>query len=299
MKQLTIIILLAIQFASCGDKSRKDTYTQTSNDSTNSANFSDSGESSFQLIKYDGETGYQYKSTEVNYKTVNINPFHTADAEYFIAKYTSSTSAATSKENQDKTIEVELRSMKTPDKTALKIKQDCDDLFLEQDYYKTVKYGCCGAEDQIKLYNYENKLIIEGTAQIIKGSIPNAGLDFYVAYKPSQDTSYLGAIYYSYRGSERYEIKIKADSSVSKNCGNFSPNISIYSANSKDKFLKNNNEYELWSLDGTKSKDQINNISLKVLFECADERQFNAIVIPITNGKPFGKDDKVQEYIYK
>lgn len=299
MKKLIIITLFAIQLASCGDKSHKNSNAQKSDSSANSASFSDTGESSFQLIKHDDETGYQYKSTEVNYKTVNINPFHAADGEYFIAKYTSLTSAATSKENMDKTIEVELRSMKNPDKTVLKIKQVCDDLTLEQDCYKTVKYGCCGAEDQIKLYNYDNKLIIEGTAQIIKGVIPNTDFNFYVAYKANQDSSSLGTIYYSYNSSESYEIKIKADPSVSKNCGNFSPNISVYSANSRDKFLKGDNEYQLWSLDGIKSKNEINNISLKVVFECADDCKFNIIVIPITNGKPFWKDEKIQEFIYK
>jgi len=55
-----------------------------------------------------------------------------------------------------------------------------------------------------------------------------------------------------------------------------------------------NNEYQLWSLNEIKQKEQINGVVIKLTFNCDESVTNNTIEIPLTNGVPFGKDIREQ-----
>lgn len=257
--------------------------------------YSDSDQSTFKITSGDSISGYDFQTVETNYKLVYIAPHNYNSLKHYFAKYTTISKTCTGCEGQERMIKVGLNSFDNPQKTELTIQQDCDELTLAPRTYKTAKFGCCGAEDQLAIYDYNNKLIIEGDSKILLGEIPNSRLNFYVAFKNEYlDSTYLGTLYFCYSSSDRYTIKIESKPLPSDSCSPFSPDILIHSANVIDKFNKENNEYSFWSLNHIKSKDQINDLTLKVAYWCDSELNLDTLKIPIINGKPFGKDDRNQ-----
>jgi len=179
------------------------------------------------------------------------------------------------------------------------IKKECDNLSFENDHFKTVKYGCCGGDDAFAVYDFRSDLIIKGDVKIIKASIPNSEINFFASYKDNDDdSSFMGTVFYSFNNIDKYQIKISKTKTLPFDCEYRVPDIFIFSSDSNDKFRQDNNEYTLWSLNKIHSKSQINNISLKVVFECNAYPKNDTIIIPIINGKPFGKDAKIQTYTY-
>jgi len=288
--------------------------TTHSQSETTQLTFSDQSQSKIQIYKdssvADGITGWRYKSTEVNYQVLSFAgnpfgnffssvPFEKNEMEYYIAKTSMTVVASQGSESSDKTFTVEIRPLKAPKHAPFIIKQNCDNLSFESDYFKTVKYGCCGGDDQLAFYDLQNKLIIKGDREIVVANIPNSKIKFYVAYKDSYpDTAFLGTLFFSYGHLENYQVKIKPTAALPSKCEYRIPDIFIASTNPKDT-ARVNNEYQLWSFNELKNKDDINNMSLKVVFECTTEDKLDTVEIPIINGKPFGKDEKIQEYSYR
>lgn len=293
---LTFLMILSYGFA---DKLQTNKHvnkdSSVNNSDTTKVIYSDYGQSTFILTSGDSISGYEFQTVETNYKLVYIALHDYRSLKHYFAKYTTNSKTCIGCEGQERTIRVGLNSFDNPQKTELTIEQDCDDLTLDVRNYKTAKYGCCANEDQLAIYDYNNKLIIEGDSKILLGEIPNSRISFYVAFKNEyRDTTYLGTLYYCYDSSVRYSIKIESKPLPSDSCSPFSPDILIHSNNAIDKFNKENNEYSLWSLNHIKSKDQINNLTLKVAYWCDSELNIDTLKIPIINGKPFGKDDRNQ-----
>ncbi|MBS4062769.1 MAG: hypothetical protein KG029_20405 [Bacteroidetes bacterium] len=293
-RQLTILTIIIVGLYSC---STKDSNVQqvTADNST----FSDKDFSSIELFPVDSFSGNKYKIKEINYNIVYLDFYGDKDAERFIARKTTTTEAHTGMEGQNRLIQIDLLPLNNPEKAVLTIKHNCDDIFLEFGNYKTVKYGCCGGEDEYELYDYNNKLILEGNEQIILTRIPNARTKFYVSFKPEyRDTTILGRLHFSYNSSENYQIVIKSDPLPSEQCSPFSPQLFVKTNDKRDRFISVSNEYEIWSLDNIKTKEEINGINLQIVFDCDPELKLDTINIPIINGKPFGKTDKIQEIKY-
>src|SRR5690606_14236955 len=102
-------------------------------------------------------------------------------------------------EGQERNIDIKLNSFDNPGETVRTINKNCDDLILGAHTYKSIVYGCCSGEDQIEIYDYESRPIIEGDSKIILGDIPNSGIRLFIAYKQeSKDTTTLGTLYLSY-----------------------------------------------------------------------------------------------------
>src|SRR4030095_11832529 len=197
MKQLLLPGILALLFFSCNDKPQpeKITAAEIKKDSTNDK-YSDSGQSSFTILSVDSNSGYEFKTVETNYKTAYLDPDGDKDFDHYIAKYTTTTKSCTGCEQQERMIKVELNSFKAPAKTILTIEQKCDDLLLDATTYKTTKYGCCGAEDQLAIYDYRKKLIAEGDAKITIGEIPNCPIIIYAGYtQETKDSTFVGTIH--------------------------------------------------------------------------------------------------------
>lgn len=293
-RQLTILTLLIFGLYSCSTKDGNEQYA-TADKST----FSDKDYSSIELFPVDSFSGNKYKIKEINYSIVYLDFYGDKDPGRFIAKKTTTTEAHTGMEGQIRIIQIDLLPIDNPTKPALTIERYCDDITLEFGNYRTVKYGCCGGENEYELYDYNNNLIIEGNEQIILTRIPNTRRNFYVSFKPEyRDTTTLGRLHFSYSSSDNYQIVIKSNPLPSEQCSPFSPQLFVKTNDKQDRYISATNEYEIWSLNNIKDKEDINGINLQIVFECDPELKLDTINIPIIKGKPFGKDDKIQELNY-
>jgi hypothetical protein len=293
-RQLTILtIILGLYSCSTKDSNEKQVKLDDSN-------FHDKDFSSIELFPIDSFSGYKYKIKEINYNIVYLDFYGNKAAEHFIAKETTTTEAHTAMEGQNRTMQIDLSPLNSPTKSKLTIKHNCDDIFLEFGNYKTVKYGCCGGEDEYELYDYNNNQILEGNEQIILIRLPKARITFYVSFKPEyRDTTILGRLHFSYNSSENYQIVIKSAPFPSEQCSPFSPQLFVKTNNKQDRYISSTNEYEIWSIENIKTKEDISGINLQIVFDCDPELKLDTINIPIINGKPFGNSTKIQELQYE
>lgn len=295
MRQRLTLLLVLLGLFSCSPKG-----TDKQEVNLDNLNFVDKDVSSFELFSEDSIYGNKYKMREINYSIVDIDLYNTPESERFIAKKITTSEAYTLMEGQDRIVQIDLFSVNNPTKLASKIKHDCDDIILNYRNYKTVKYGCCGEADQYKLYDYNNKLIIESNNQIVLARIPNLSTDFYVSFKPeNSDTTILGRLNFSYNSFDKYEIVIKSAPILTEECIPLLASIFVKSSDKRNRYIPSENEYEIWSVNNSKAKDEINGVTIQVLFECTPEIKFDTISIPIINGRPFGNVDKMQEVLYK
>ena len=262
--------------------------------------FADSAKTSFEILKGGADSGYVFRTIETNYKSAYIAPAGKENITHYFAKYTTATKTCTGCEGRKRNIGIELRDFEEPTKTVALINRDCDDITLDVNYYKTITYGCCGGEDHHEIYDYNNQLIIAGDNKILFGSIPNSGVTVFVGYKQEMaDPTFLGTIYLSYNSTERYAIRIKSLPLPAEKCSPFSPEISFNSKNPRDTFNATSNESTLWSLDKINKIALVNNLTIKVVFNCETQLHLKPLNIPIINGMPFGKPSKNQEINYK
>jgi hypothetical protein len=290
---------------------------------TNKIIFSERSPSTIKIFtERSGEnTGWYYNATEINYDVIFRcgNPFGNIFRDvpldngcgYYLEKTITATTKYQGSETDEKTFTIELTPLNKPHHKPLRIKKDCSSLKLEGDYYRTIKYGCCAGNDAIAIYDYQSNLIIEGDVKILRADIPNTQFNFFTAYKSNDidtNTSVIGTIFYCFNSVDKYQIKINRTEALPDGCEYRVPEIFFYSASPKDNFFtdKNennfvtqNDEYRFWSLSGIKSKEQIDSIFIKLAFECNASSKLDTITIPIINGKPFGKNDRMQSFTYK
>jgi len=136
-ERLIILICLFLNFC-C-----KESFSQTRNKI-------EVGESTFQITSVD--QGIEYKSTESTYKVFYM--VESGKSVDYLARYKTTTIKNLSQEGQDRTIEVTISPLNQLSLVKYKIKQDCDQLDLLNEYYKTYKYGCCLMPDVVSLYDY-------------------------------------------------------------------------------------------------------------------------------------------------
>ncbi|RAI74852.1 hypothetical protein HMF3257_12510 [Spirosoma telluris] len=256
--------------------------------------YADSGTSSFRFLKQDTIGGLYYRTTETTYKVVDVD-LDNKDLTHYLVKFSTVTDAGTQLEGQTRTIRFALSPLDNPSKTILTAKHDCDELTFDWQHYQTIKHGCCGSLDQIKYYDYQNKLLIEGDSKIMAASIPNQ-FTFYLAFQaePSSDTTTIGTLNLSYSSSEAYHIKIKALHAASENCGPVVPILSLRSSSPKDTYNEGLKQYDLWSLEHSKSPRELNKLTIRVNFDC--DPRLGVIDIPLIDGRPFGKSELNQVY---
>lgn len=306
MKHLLINILITIQLIgySAGkvwaEQNEPVPNIQTKNTSqtdTISANqlFQEKGTSSFEIVPGNENMGFEYKTIDVSYKHAFILlPGQDNFKDYF-ARYTITTNTCTACEGQERNIKVLLRPFEDPEKTALTIDRNCDQLDLYFHNYQTTKYGCCGAENELEIFDYNNQSIIQADNQIIIGYAPNSEIKLYIGSQQAfNDSLRISTLMISYNSTEKYIIRIKSDIELESHCSPFSPDIEIYEKG-KNILSETRNEYPLWSLNGIKNKALINDLVIRLKFNCDETVSNHTIDIPIIQGKPFGKENKEQD----
>lgn len=270
-----------------------DNPSQSDKTDTAASLYQDTAAASFEITKKDSLVGVEYRAVDVRYQVEYIAP--KGEIKHYLAKYITTTQSCTGCEGQARSMAVEIHSLEQPGQTICTIRHDCDEVILEADYYKTVKHGCCGAEDELALFDYDNKPIIEGDGKLVLGNIPNSKLKLWFAYKRNyEDTTSQGTIYLSYSSAERYEIKISTPPLPTDHCNPYTPEMTLRSTDPRDEKIEGRNEYDLWSLDGQTDISKIDHLTLKIAFECEKGYGPAPVEIPVIDGKPFGKAEKKQ-----
>ena len=297
-KIIFIVVLTVIKTAS---------FAQSPNEKQDSLIYFDSEASSFEIPQWENDEDFEYcyKIVEVNYIVKGID---LDSSEYYIAKYITTTKSCMGYENSNKNIKIELRAFDNPQKSVLNIEKNCDKITLGFQTYKTTIYGCCEMPDYFEVFNYKHKSIIQAHNKIIIGSIPQSHIEIYIGYKHElKDKSFLGTLYISYSSGEKYEVRVKSKGKTSYNYYLFSPQINILTENDKSEYqyiseqfkwiseFEREITYDIWSLKGIKDEHQINGVKILLEYDRDNHTDISSIEIPIINGKPFGKDIKIQE----
>lgn len=287
--KLFSIALFALTFLCCANPSKPEQGGSAG------SIFTDTTPASFEITQKDTMAGVTYKITDVRYQIDYIGPNPAVEITNYLVKYITTTKSCTNCEGHERSTAVEIRALDQPEKTLYTIQHDCDEVVLETDYYKTIKRGCCGAEDKLALFTYNNKQIIAGDGRIVSGNIPNSKIRLLAGYKSNfEDSLFHGTIYFSYNNGEQYEIKISSPPLSGEHCNPFSPEISIVTNNEKDNKVSDDYGYDLWSFDGLTDINKINGVTLRFNFDCEEAYKPAPIEIPLINGKPFGKAEKKQ-----
>ncbi len=313
MRALFIFMLLVLTISSCSKRNGTN-LDLTLIDSTGNTLYIDSGRSSI-VINNSGDSTRCYDVKSVEYNIVQIAP----EGEWmnYVSKQSTATITCDGQEGQKRIIKVELRPVDQPDHVAYTLLHNCDEIHLEHDYYQIVTYGCCDAEPIHRIYDYTRELILEGNARILTGAIPNNPLKFFVGYTPDtsiyrplsndpllqdtsaqdtsiQNTSVLGTLKLAFDANKKYEIKIMSPPLPPDLCSQYSPVITLIQTYSRDSLEVFQDEYQLWELENIQSIEEIRNVAIHVQYLCEIYYPVKPIIIPITKGRPFGKDSLVQ-----
>jgi hypothetical protein len=262
-------------------------------DTTRTTLFIDSTQSSI-VINNSGDSTRCYDIKAVDYRIVQIAP----DSEYinYVVKQYTSTVTCDGHEGQKRTIRIELRPVDRPAHVEYVIQHDCDVINLEHDYYGTVVVGCCDAEPVHRIYDYQNNLLLQGNVRIAIGAIPNNPIKFFVGYTPTvDDTVIIGTVDIAFSKDRRYRVNVLSPPLPPDMCSQYSPLISLVKTYGKDTLEVFEDEYQLWDLEEIRSADEVRNVSVRVIYQCEEYYTVEPVFIPITNGKPFGKDSMVQQ----
>lgn len=300
-----LLSVLSVGLLCCNPKPRSEPQsensflTDTISQNMNDAIFFDKGVSSFRILSMDKMNGYEFETVETNYKVHFIIPDGHKQLGHHIAKYTTTTIVNLGQEGQNRNMKIELYAFENPSKLVMKVDKNCDKLDILTDTYLTTIYGCCGAEDSYEIFDFKHKSIIQSDNKIIIGEVPNPRIRFYVGFRPDfADTLNLGYLNFSYNSDEKYTIKIRTRRNLLKNDFlPFSPDIEILSSENDRKYSESVFvKYTFWSLNNKiRDKNSIDNLVIRLSFPSENEVINNVVEIPIINGKPYGKDEKVQE----
>ena len=234
---------------------------------------------------------YQYLIKETSFQIVYI--YKDANLNHFIAKTTSNTSSYSGTEGQTSHITVELTPLDNNSIKPFTVDAECDDITLQTDYYKTTDYGCCGGEDVIRYITYDTqKLLCVGSNEIRSFEIPSARITCYMGFRTNytSDTTLTGELTVGYSTGEVFRVDLYEKHPEHSP---FAPKISVVTESKKDKFFDNGDiAAQIWSIENIGSVSQINNITISLGFETKSKPYI--VNIPIINGKPFGKKDKLQ-----
>ena len=290
-------LILFFILASCKGNSQTNFHYDTA---ISKDSFKQTVESKFEIISRLDKFGYTYKSVESNFKEVEIQLDSNYDKQYF-ANIITTTKKTLGIEGQERNVKIDIRTFEHPFKTLIEINKDCDGIDLQNHTYTTVKYGCCTNPNYYEIFDYNNKQIIKGNGKILTGFIPNSRLLIYASYvEEINNPNYNGILYFATTNNTSFTIKIKYNSLNNSKSGLDDiciPNITFKTNNTSDKFDSVENEYTLWSLDGIKNENSINQLTIKFNIECGENHKPKELSIPIISGKPFGKSDKIQKLI--
>ncbi len=254
--------------------------------------FQDSGTSFFEIIPNENpnDESLHYRTIETQYSVDGFCLDSARGIESFIVK-TTTTTENVGFEQPNQTIDIEFRKFKKPKKVAFEIHENVNSIDLDTYTYTTHKYDCNEVVCS-ELYSYQNGLVLTGSI-ILSASIPNSPVKFNVAYDQHNDDSLtIGQVILNYGVNNQYIIYIRLDTLLTDPCYDLSPNHFSISTSEKPVIIKVGNTYDIWSLNKIESIEEIKNVNIDISFDSCENK--NSGSISLINGKPFGKNDRVQ-----
>ena len=179
MRKIIFIIILLSAILSCSEKKSEPNKTTSTTSESLKTNYSDSGKSSFKILKSDSLNGRKlnprYITEETKYKVFRILDSVSTkyNMTYHIAKIKTISEMVNGAEGGPKKISAEIRNFDNPEKIEFNIQEiESDEIKFEPDLYRIIEYGCCEFNGWIKLYDYQQKLIAEGDPEMIYEKYP-------------------------------------------------------------------------------------------------------------------------------
>lgn len=273
--------------------------------------FKNQGES-YVTVTGEGEN-IETEINNINYSENYLN--YQNELNHYVLKTTQLTKSSRGQEGQYSSIKVEIFNIPNS-KLISTIETESDDISFFTDFYKTGKYGCCGAEDYYELTSlWENETFLKFNSKYYYIEIPNARIHFYFGFlSDARDDKnlILGELYFAHsipksvpgKSIISHDFKIvnklifKAkDKELYDRIVPFCPSMTLIKNTEKDQLIDypDHQELRLWSYNNWKGLEGINFNGLKLEFS---NDTIIPIEIPIENGYLFGKPDNFDKIIY-
>jgi hypothetical protein len=288
--------------------------TEPSNNSEfdeHNSGFRNQGES-YVSVTGDGEN-LETEINNISYSENYLN--YQNDLSHYILKTTHLTKTHRGQEGQYSSIKVEIFNI--PDSKLIStIETESDDISIFTDFYKTGKYGCCGAEDYYELTSlWKNETFLKFNSNYYYIEIPNARIHFYFGFLSdarNDKNLILGELYFAHsipksvpgKSLISHDFKIvnklifKAkDKDLYDRIVPFCPSMTLMKNTEEDQLIDypDHQELRLWSYDDWKGLEGINFNGLKLEFS---NDTIIPVEIPIQNGYLFGNPDNFDKIIY-
>ncbi len=233
----------------------------------------------------------------------------------FIIKENQSIETFVGQEGQNSLITAEIFKINSARKVStIRINADALDIFAS--YYKTSKYGCCGAENYHELVSlWGNKTFLKYNSKYYCIDIPNTGIKLYFGFLVDswdKKNLILGELYFAHSISKSVPGKAfvthgfttvnkvifkTKDKALFNEILGFSPQITLLKSIKQDRLIEyqDHQTLTLWSFDKNDRLEGISFVALKLEFE-GDKTI--SVEIPIKNGYLFGKANKFDQVVY-
>ena len=237
------------------------------------------------------------------------------ELENYIVKTGQLTKSIRGQEGQNSSITVEIYNIPDSKKIST-IEANADDISIFTDFYKTVKYGCCGAESYSELATlWENKTFLKYNSKYYYIEIPNARINFYLGFlvdSRDEGNLILGELYFAqsmpksvagkniishdFRTVNKVIFKVR-NKELFDRIVPFCPEMTLVKNNEEDQLIdyQDHQELRLWSYNNWKVLNGINITGVKLEFS---NDTIIPISIPIENGYLFGIQNGVDKIVY-
>lgn len=264
--------------------------------------------SSIEIIQ-DNETGMKGAVTnETVYKHFAADILK--DQYDYFAKIKTKTLRYFSSEGLHSVINGEIYSSANPQKPITKFSHEADDIHFDSDNYLTVKYGCCGSPNKVTIYDYKHKSIVAGDNSILIADISSETYHTNIyssiqSFYEKNDT--LGMLTIAYTATDKYTIYLLSKKKTTF-CNQYQFDYTLHTDNTDatiysrlDGLL---NYYSIFPKKQINTAAEINDIEYIIEYQCmaysdatvdpAVADKVYSIKIPLINGKPFGKSNRIQ-----
>ncbi len=161
---------------------------------------------------------------------------------------------------------------------------------LNDPFYQTTLYGCCGAERDYTLFSLASgRKIMEYTEGSVKVSIPNTKLERFIGYKCSNtipteayeeyknDSLYMGTLSYASKDSLLSRIVFRGKPNTSIPYDMINPDSITFVVENSSDHLHGADELDLWSANLINDPMRFNDFAVQIKFSDPSD----SIIVPI------------------
>jgi hypothetical protein len=160
---------------------------------------------------------------------------------------------------------------------------EADEGKLNEPFYQTIWYGCCGADNNNTLFNLvTGNKIMEYTENLLKVNIPNSGhpqLERYIGFKCNNTVP--TEPYQEYKSDSLYaKIVLRGKPNFGHSFDMVIPKLTFSVQDSTDQ-IRGQDELELWSANSQNNIERFDHFGLRLTFYDLPD----TVIIPISKDK--------------